>query len=108
MKYILVGFLAFILLSSGCSPRTESESYAATMRINGNYYDAVENESQESYTIDKEIGKIEKKVPPTESRLKEDFVSNYLDEGTVIYASKEDKDVFLVKKEGVYQIFKRR
>lgn len=77
------------------------------MMINGDYYDAVGIQSLD-YTLDKEIGEIDKNVPPEEALLKEDFVSNYLKEGTLIYSSKEDESVLLAKTEDGIQAFKRR
>jgi hypothetical protein len=107
LRFILAAFFAFILLS-GCSPTTGTNSYAATMKINGYYYDAAVDVDEETYTIDKEIGKIKKRVDPEDYHLKKDFTSNYLDEGTPVYSSKEDKDVLMVKIEDGVQIFKRR
>lgn len=107
MKSILAVLFTLILLSA-CSSATGSDSYAATMRINGYYYDAAVNEGQETYTIDKELGKIKKRVDPEDYHLTKDFTSNYLDAGTPIYSSKEDKNVLLVDTKGGVQVFKRR
>lgn len=107
MKSILAIFFTFMFLS-GCSSTTGSGSYAATMKINGYYYDSAVNEGKETYTIDKEIGKIKKRVDPEDYHLIKDFTSNYLDKGTPIYSSKEDKDVLMANTKDGVQAFKRR
>ena len=106
------------MIISGCSNEVnsdvtsdsvdESESYAAILIVNGNQYLSVGTRNQEEYTLDEEIGKVEARVPP-EVLPKENFTSNYLDEGRVIYSVKEDSDVFLVEtdEEGVYEIVEK-
>lgn len=116
MKRLFV-ILSFILvIISGCSMEvqefkgqtTESPSYEAILIVNGDQYSSVGTRNQGDYTLGEEVGKVVTRVPP-EVLPKENFASNYLDEGTVIYSVKEDDDVFLVKtnEEDVYEVFEK-
>ncbi|WP_335376531.1 hypothetical protein [Bacillus sp. JJ1122] len=71
MKYILIGALSLILLS-GCSSNPASSSYASTMMINGDYYDAIGGQSSD-YTIDKEIGELRRTFHQKKLDLKKTF-----------------------------------
>lgn len=120
MKFLLVLAISVFMILTGCSSgpqentdkqidsREEVGSYAALLRIKGTEYQSVGKESQGEYTLGEEIGKVEKRVPP-EVLPRENFVSNYLDEGTLIFSVIEDSDVILVEteEEGVYEIFER-
>ncbi|MDZ5472417.1 hypothetical protein SM124_11725 [Bacillus sp. 31A1R] len=119
MKLFLVLAISIFMVLTGCSsepgntdkniiPEEAAGSYVALLRINGAEYLSVGKDNQGEYTIGKEIGKVEKRVPP-EVMPRVDFVSNYLDEGTLIFSVKENNDVILVetKVQGVYEIFER-
>lgn len=116
MKRLSVMLSFILMISTGCSieveehtgTTSESASYAAILIINGAEYLSVGTKNQGEYTLGEEIGVVETRVP-TEVLPKENFASNYLDEGTVIYSVKEDDDVFLVEtnEEGVYEVVER-
>jgi len=118
MKKFFVMLSFILMIISGCSNEVnnditsdsvdESESYAAILIVNGNQYLSLGARNQGEYTLDEEIGKVETRVPP-EVPPKENFASNYLDEGTVIYSVKEDGDVLLVEtnEEGVYEVVEK-
>ncbi|MCZ8537341.1 hypothetical protein M9R32_09130 [Paenisporosarcina quisquiliarum] len=116
MKKIFVMWLFILLIISGCSmevqefkgPTSESASYAAILIVNGDQYLSVGTKNQGEYTLGEEVGKVATRLPP-EVLPKDDFASNYLDEGTIIYSVKEDNEVFLVEtnEEDVYEVFEK-
>ncbi|WP_096156620.1 hypothetical protein [Bacillus sp. FJAT-45066] len=101
MKYIVTIFIAFIILS-GCS-NFDSErnssyvvSYAGILVVDGKDYIWQGEVLNDEFTADVKIGEVKNKVKK-EVKPKQNFESNYLDVGDKIYASKEDKDVLIVK-----------
>ncbi|MEB1807389.1 MAG: hypothetical protein LPK26_08815 [Bacillaceae bacterium] len=116
MKFYFLYLVILFLVLTGCSSppqeinkqnnsRVEG-SYAAILNISGEEYYSVGNKNQGEYTISVEFGRVEKRVSP-EVFPKENLVSNYLDEGTLIFSVEEDSKIFLAKtkEEGVYEIF---
>lgn len=109
MKIILSIVFGLFILTGCSSQHSPNSSNAATVNINGEWYDAIGKENTKKYTIDKEIGKVNKKVSPKDSSPSGNFESNYLDVGTAIFSSREDKNIILVEiKEGSFQIFEKR
>lgn len=119
MKYYLSLVLLVSIALTGCTSGTqvtnkqsssgeEVGSYAALLRIKGAEYRSIGVKNKGEYTLSDEIGKVKKRVPP-EVLPKDNLVSNYLDEGTLIYSVEEDSDVILVQTDvdGVYEIFKK-
>lgn len=119
MKYYLSLVLLVSIALTGCTSGTQDTnkqsssgeevgSYAALLRINGAEYRSVGSKNNGEYTLSDEIGKVKKRVSP-EVLPKGNLVSNYLDEGILIFSVEEDSDVVLVQTEvdGVYEIFKK-
>ncbi|MEC5425859.1 hypothetical protein QGM71_20605 [Virgibacillus sp. C22-A2] len=116
MKFYLLCLVAFFVVLTGCSSNSEENnnrnnskeegSYAAILNINGEEYYSVGDKNQGEYTVSEEFGRVETRVPP-EVLPKENLVSNYLDEGTLIFSVEEDSKIFLseTKEDGVYEIF---
>ena len=108
MKYILSIMLG-IFLVTGCSAQPENEgSYAATINVNGNWYDGTGEENQKEYTVDKKLGEVTKKVEPNQTPS-ENFQSNYLEAGTSLFSSRESEHIILAEtKEGEFEYFEKR
>lgn len=114
-SFLLVFLLGGLILLAGCNPGLDGfeymggqsqGSYAAILRVNGAEYQYA-GENLDNYTLNQQIGKVEKKVPP-EVLPRENYVSNYLPEGTVIFSVKENQNIVLAETEvGVFEIFER-
>lgn len=99
--YILV--LIFILLS-GCNSKTHG-SYAAILIFNNEQYLSEGYTDADKYTIDKKMGTVSNKVK-AEVMPTSNFWSNYLEKGTVLFSSKEDASVILVKRNDQIEVFR--
>lgn len=116
MKFYMFSLVAFVVVLTGCSSQVAENnnqrnsdaegSYARILSINGEEYQSLGDENQGEYTISEQIGQVKKRVPP-EVLPKKNLVSNYLNEGTLIFSVEEDSAVFLAEKkdERVYEIF---
>ncbi|MGY4690860.1 hypothetical protein [Salibacterium sp. K-3] len=115
MKYVL-SLLAFVvILLPGCSLESQSNgenvttsegrSYQAWVRVNGTVYQSQGTENNGTYTREEKIGEVKYNLPPDET-IKENFASNYAEEGAAIYAAQDKRNILLVEVEGeAYEIF---
>lgn len=120
MKYYLVMVFSIFIILTGCSTESQEDiteqinageeeaSYAAILRVNEAEYYSIGNENQGKYTLEEEIGEIKKRVP-AEVLPRENLVSNYLDEGTLIFSVKENSNILLAEKKdkGGWEIFEK-
>lgn len=100
--YILV---LFIILLSGCNSTTNG-SYAAILIFNNEEFLSEGYAEADKYTIDNKIGTVSNKVKP-EVMPTSNLWSNYLEKGTVLYSSKEDKSVILVNRNEQIEVFRK-
>uniref|UniRef100_UPI003F499A3F hypothetical protein n=1 Tax=Niallia taxi TaxID=2499688 RepID=UPI003F499A3F len=91
-----IGGIIFLILLSGCAEQNSS-SVASVINYNDELYIAAPKLDSNNYSIDKELGTIQDTVSPTDTKPQKNFSSNYYKKGTVIYSSKEDEDIILVK-----------
>lgn len=102
MRKIL--FAAFIYtVLAGCSQQENNQSYAALLMADGKDYYA--EGLSEQYSLGIELGTISNKLDAS-VKPSQNFWSNYLDKGTVLYRAKEKEDVILVKKGEKIEVFK--
>ncbi|WP_035318963.1 membrane lipoprotein lipid attachment site-containing protein [Metabacillus indicus] len=102
MKKILLAACICIVLA-GCSKQESKQSYVALLMADGKDYHA-EGLSEE-YSLGKELGTISNKVDAN-VKPSQNFWSNYLDKGTVLYRAKEEESVILVKKGEKIEVFR--
>lgn len=107
---MILSIVLGLFIFTGCSLQNgPGDSSTATLNIDGEWYDALGKEKTMKYTIDEEVGKIKKTVSPKDTTPSGNLESNYLEAGTPIFSSKEDKNIILAEiKEGRYQIFEKR
>ncbi|MEK3981372.1 hypothetical protein MKY37_20375 [Psychrobacillus sp. FSL K6-2836] len=117
MKYWIVILSSIFVIIAGCSNDYKennnvvdvdrSVTYEAIVIINGAEYHFVGPENKDEYTLGEAIGKVKKRVP-LEVGPSENFVSNYLNEGTLIFSVIEDSEIYLAETEdSVYEIFRK-
>lgn len=116
MKNVPFICLFLLMLLTGCANDNQmsstmdtasSASYKAILNVNGEEYISSGIENVNSYTIDSEIGEVEKKISIEMYPFKS-FESNYLEEGTKIFSVKEADNILLVEiDQGVYEIFQK-
>ncbi|MCF6137777.1 hypothetical protein [Pseudalkalibacillus berkeleyi] len=97
--------LVFVSIISGCNTISNG-SYSAILIYNNEEFNSRGYVEENKYTIGKEIGIVSKKVKPKEMPT-HNLWSNYLEKGTVLYRSNEDKSVILVKHDDQIEIFKK-
>ncbi|WP_099363726.1 hypothetical protein [Fredinandcohnia onubensis] len=98
----LLHLLVFAILISRCN--TNGGSYKAILIYNNDKFILKGYDDKNEYTIDKQIGIVANKVKPNvmpSIHLR----SNYLDKGTELFSSKEDKSVILVKRNDQIEVF---
>lgn len=97
-----VYLFVLILIVTGCN--TSNESYQGLLVYQGDTFVLQGDDLNNEYTIDKRIGTIERKVKPS-VMPQENLWSNYLEKGTELFRSKEDRSVILVKRNEQIEVF---
>ncbi|SFP66683.1 hypothetical protein [Salibacterium halotolerans] len=119
MKYaIFLSVFVFALLTScsttsqsdegsGTASEWESSSYQAWVRVNGSIYVSQGVENDGTYTREEKVGNVQYKLPFDQS-IKENFASNYLEEGADIFAIQEEASILLGEtEEGTFEIMEK-
>ncbi|SFL92577.1 hypothetical protein [Salibacterium qingdaonense] len=116
MKFLLPLLACIVIMLSSCSIEPErngengttSVSYQAWVRVNGIVYQSQGSQNNGKYTRDEKIGEVKYNLPPDKS-IKENFASNYAEEGAAIYAVQDRRNILLVEGEsGSYEVFSHR
>ncbi|MFD2706659.1 hypothetical protein [Salibacterium lacus] len=119
MKYaVFLSVFVFALLPS-CSTTSQNDeeskttsgagsgSYQAWVRVNGSLYVSLGVENDGRYTKEEKVGNVQYKLPFDQS-IKENFASNYLEEGADIFATQEEKPILLGEtEEGTFEIMEK-
>lgn len=95
----IVALVLVLLAAAACEQG--SGSYAQIVVVNDAEYNGTE-ENIEDYEIEEAIGEITKKVPP--DAIPDNYQSNMFEEGTVIYAVKNNPD-FIILKDGEEELY---
>lgn len=96
-----------LMLLAGCSSSSANESYAGILVIDGEQYILQGDVKDGEFTLGEKIGEVEKKEK-IDVIPKDDYSSNYLEEGEEVYFSNENPDILIVKlATGELEIMKR-